>query len=83
MIESLKYSESELRFLAYQYAILILKEPRLVQRIPYPKITGKPRVVIHLLKLLIGTLRYGDKQQALGKYDGKIHMFYCFNQPAI
>ena len=71
MIESFKYSETELRVLAYQYAILILKEPRLIQRIPYPKITGKPRIIIHLLKLLIGTLRYGDKQQAIGKYDGK------------
>jgi hypothetical protein len=70
-----KYSHSELRKLAHQYTNSLLIEPRLLKRIPYPKIKGKARVLIHLIKILLGTLRYGTNQDFLSVYDAKAVCF--------
>jgi hypothetical protein len=66
-----KYSYSELRKLAHQYTSQMPIEPRLIRRIPYPKIKGNARVFLHVIKILIGTFRYGKYQSFLSFHDAE------------
>ncbi len=74
-VEWCKYSNSELRKLAHQYTCLLMLEPRLLKRIPYPKIKGNARVLIHLIKIFVGTLRYGAHQDAVSIYNARAVCF--------
>lgn len=74
-----KYSHSELRKLAHQYTELLIIEPRLLKRIPYPKIKGNVRVFIHLIKILVGTFRYGANRDSLSFHEAQAVCFTASN----
>ena len=65
MNESYRHTSKELRALAYQYTTLMLKGPLLLKRVPYHNLQGRHRVLIHLVKIFLGTIRYGMRQKVL------------------
>ena len=74
-----KYSHNELRKLAYQYTEMLTIEPRLLNRIPYPKIKGNLRILIHLIKIFVGTFRYGANRKSLSFHEAQAVCFTASN----
>jgi hypothetical protein len=54
-------------------------EPRLLNRIPYPKIKGNVRVFIHLIKIFVGTFSYGSNRESLNFHESQEVCFTASN----
>ena len=61
MMNSTNYLQKEIEKMAYQHVVVMSVQPRLVKRIPFPRWTGKSRILLHLFKVALGSLRYGSK----------------------
>ena len=61
-MKKFKYSKNEIEQMAFQYTVLMSSQLRLLKRIPLPLISGKARIILHLLKIFLGSIRYGNRK---------------------